>query len=86
MKYFSEKHEKLLTKLVFDIIFAEIYFSTNIPILIIIMDLFNFAWFPDFFEKIKDLEALVMKEDWDSRLHLSDSGHGHQQFTINSQT
>ena len=29
------------------------------------MDLFNFAWFPDFFEKIKDLEALVMKEDWD---------------------
>lgn len=29
------------------------------------MDLLNYAWFPDFFEKIKDLETIVMDEDWD---------------------
>ena len=26
------------------------------------MDLLNYAWFPDFFEKIKDLETIVMDE------------------------
>ena len=29
------------------------------------MDLFNYAWFSDFFERIKDLETIVMDEDWD---------------------
>lgn len=29
------------------------------------MELFDFAWFTDFYERIKDLDTLVMKEDWD---------------------
>lgn len=29
------------------------------------MELLNYAWFPDFFGKIKDLETIVMNEDWD---------------------
>lgn len=29
------------------------------------MELLKYAWFSDFFEKIKDLETLIMKEDWD---------------------
>lgn len=29
------------------------------------MELLNYAWFPDFFGKIKDLETTVMTEDWD---------------------
>lgn len=29
------------------------------------MELFEYAWIPDFFGKIKDLKNLAMKEDWD---------------------
>ena len=29
------------------------------------MELFDYAWFDDFYRKIKDLEVVVMSEDWD---------------------
>lgn len=35
------------------------------------MTLFEYAWIPEFFDRIKELKALAMKEEWDYKKHPS---------------
>lgn len=35
------------------------------------MELFDYAWVPDFFERIKDLKGMAMEEEWDYKKHPS---------------
>ena len=35
------------------------------------MTLFEYAWIPDFYEKIRELKEMAMKEEWDYKKHPS---------------
>lgn len=35
------------------------------------MTLFDYAWIPNFFDKIKELKDMAMEEEWDYRKHPS---------------